>query len=125
MVFSRPMGAMRQFPRVVWGICAGTFLFRLSNCVPFFLVLYLTGAEYSPAQAGTTLSVYGAGTILSAVAGGYLADTLGRRWTIVLSLLSGAIMLFSLPQAHTFGLIVLLAAVAGFAGEFSRTASAA
>jgi MFS family permease len=57
--------------------------------------------------------------------GGYLADHLGRRKTIVLSMFCGAIAMLCLSQARSFTNIVLLSAVVGLAGESYRPASSA
>jgi MFS family permease len=57
--------------------------------------------------------------------GGQLADSIGRRKTIVLSMFSVTAAMLLLPHANSFPLIVLLTALAGFTGELYRPASSA
>jgi MFS family permease len=57
--------------------------------------------------------------------GGHLADTLGRRKTIVLSMFWGAASMLMLSQARSYPVILVLAAFAGLASEFYRPASSA
>ena len=49
-------------------------------------------------------------TLAASLLGGYLADRLGRRKTIVLSMFSGALVMLCLSQAHSLPVIVLLSA---------------
>jgi MFS family permease len=90
-----------------------------------FLAVYLTRVGYSSAQAGIALSAYGLGALVSAPVGGYLADRLGRRNTIALSMFLSAAAMLGLSQAHELALIVALAALAGFTSELYRPAAAA
>jgi MFS family permease len=90
-----------------------------------FLTLYLTGRGYSVKQAGLAVSAYGVGNLGASLLGGHLADKLGRRQTIVLSMFSGAAAMMLLSQARSFGLIVALVALTGLANEFYRPASQA
>jgi MFS family permease len=57
--------------------------------------------------------------------GGYLADVVGRRKTIVLSMFSGGIAMLLLSQARNLTTILPLAALVGLTGEFYRPASMA
>jgi MFS family permease len=113
------------FPRALWILYAGTFINRFGGFVSVFLILYLTSRGYTPTQAGIAASSYGAGSIVSSAVGGYCADRLGRRNTIMLSMFSSAAAMLVLSQASTFPLIVLLAGLAGLTTELYRPASSA
>src|SRR5256886_13476810 len=71
------------------------------------------------------VGAYAVGTVLSWGLGGHLADTFGRRKTIVLSMFSAAITMMLLSQARSLSAIILLTALTGLAGELYRPASSA
>src|SRR5262245_38404319 len=77
-------------PRTFWLLCAGMFVNRCGSFVLPFLSIYLTRSRgVSVATAGVVASLYGAGAMLASVAGGTLADHLGRRATMMASLALG------------------------------------
>jgi len=116
---------VREFPRPVWFLFLGMFLNRFGTFVVPFLALHITRLGYSARQAGLALGAFGAGHLLAAVIGGQLADSLGRRRTIMLSVVSGAFCMLLLSQAVAFGWLVTLAFLTGLVGEFYRPASSA
>lgn len=117
--------SLRALPRTAWVLFAGTFINRFGGFVVPFLTLYLTGQGYSVTAAGLAVSAYGAGNLFASLIGGHLADRLGRRETIVLSMFSAAVAMLLLSQAHALPLIVALTFVTGLASEAYRPASAA
>jgi MFS family permease len=104
---------------------AGSFVNRFGSFVTVFLVLYLVESGFSVAQAGLAASAYGAGALASAAVGGYLADRLGRRRTIALSMFGAAAAAMALSQARGLGSIIALTAVFGMLSELQRPASSA
>ncbi len=116
---------VRDLPRPVWVLCAGTFVNRFGSFVSVFLVLYLTASDYGPAQAGLAVAAYGAGSLVSALAGGYLADRLGRRNAIAISMFSAAGAALGLGAARGLLPIASLAALFGLASELYRPAASA
>jgi len=116
---------IRALPRPVWILCAGSFVNRFGSFVAVFLVLYLREKGYSIAEAGLVVSAYGAGNVLAAGVGGLVADRLGRRNAIAISMFSSAATLLALSQADGLALIVVLTALAGLTGEMYRPASSA
>jgi MFS family permease len=117
--------SLRKLPRPVWILFAGTFLNKFGAFVIPFLSLYMTGRGFSIAQAGVAMAAYGAGHFLACVIGGQLADSLGRRPTLVLSMFSTAGVMLTLSQARSFPLIVTLTLLAGLTGELYRPACSA
>jgi MFS family permease len=75
---------LRSFPRSVWVLLAGIFLNKFGTFVVPFLALYLTRQGFTTGDAGLAIGAYGLGRLCAAFIGGHLADTLGRRKTIVL-----------------------------------------
>jgi MFS family permease len=117
--------SVRALPRPVWLLYAGSFVNRFGSFVATFLVLYLVERGFSPAQAGIAVSAYGVGSLASALVGGWLADRLGRRGAIALSMFSAAAVALALSQAEQLVPIVLLTALFGMCTELYRPASAA
>ncbi len=116
---------IKALPPAAWVLFAGTFVNRLGSFVIVFLVLYLTREGYSVAQAGLAVSAYGVGSIAAATVGGVLADKLGRRYTIALSMFTAAATMLALSQAVGYALVVMLTGLVGFTAELYRPASAA
>lgn len=116
---------LRAFPPGVWFLFLGSFLNKFGTFVVPFLTLYMLPQGYTTGQVGVVLGAYGAGNLLSAAVGGQLADTLGRRKTIVLSMVLAAIGMMALSQASTFLWLTLLSGLVGFSGEMYRPAASA
>jgi MFS family permease len=116
---------LRSLPPVAWILFFGSFLNKFGSFVVPFLALYLTQKGYSLAQAGVAIGAYGVGNVIATVVGGHLADTIGRRKTIALSMFSGAAAMLMLSQARSFPVILAFSALAGLTGEFYRPASSA
>jgi MFS family permease len=113
-------------PAAFWYLWVGTLLNRLGSFVLPFLALYLTAQRaLTPTQAGLIVALYGAGGLAASFAGGVLADRIGRRATLVTSMLGGAACMVAVPLAP--GLPAMAAAVLalGFLGELYRPAVAA
>jgi len=116
---------LRALPRGVWILFVGTFLNKFGTFVLPFLAIYLTGMGFTSAQAGIAIGAYGVGTLAASLLGGYLADLIGRRKTIVVSMFSVAVVMLCLSQARSLPWIVIWAGLAGLTGELYRPASSA
>lgn len=119
------LASLKSLPRAAWILFAGTFLNKFGGFVVPFLTLYLTGRGYSVSQAGMAVSAYGLGNLGASLLGGHLADKIGRRKTILLSMFSGAAAMMLLSQAHELTWIIVLTALTGLTNEFYRPASQA
>jgi MFS family permease len=116
---------LRALPRGAWILFFGTFLNKFGTFVLPFLAIYMTRLGYTTAQAGLPIAAYGVGTLGACLIGGYLADRLGRRKTIVLSMFSAAVAMLCLSQARGLPAIIFFAGLAGLTGELYRPASSA
>jgi MFS family permease len=116
---------LRALPRGAWILFFGTFLNKFGTFVLPFLAIYMGSLGYSTAQAGLAMAAYGIGSLVASLLGGYLADRLGRRKTIVLSMFSAAVAMLCLSQARSLEMIVLWSGLAGLTGELYRPASSA
>jgi nitrate/nitrite transporter NarK len=81
---------LKALPKAAWILFAGTFINRFGTFVMPFLAIYLTRQGYGMAQAGAAVSAFGAGHVVASTVGGHLADRIGRRNTIAMSMFGGA-----------------------------------
>jgi len=114
---------LRTLPPAAWVLLGGTFINRFGTFVIPFLVFYLTRAGYSVTEAGLGVGAYGLGHVMASLLGGHLADRIGRRNTIVLSMFGSAAAMLALSQAKAFAAILVIACLAGTAAEMYRPAS--
>jgi len=112
-------------PRGAWILFFGTFLNKFGTFVIPFLAIYMTRLGFTAAQAGLAIAAYGVGTLGACLLGGHLADQIGRRKTIVISMFSGAVAMLCLSQAHSLASMILCSGAAGLTGELYRPASSA
>lgn len=117
--------SLAALPRPAWILFAGTFINRFGSFVVIFITLYMTRQGFSLSQAGLGLAAYGAGNLVSSALGGYLADRIGRRRTIVLSMFSAAATIILLAAARELYAIVLLAALTGLTADLYRAPASA
>lgn len=114
-----------SLPRPAWVLFGGTLVNRLGSFVLFFLILYVKQKGYSATMAGLALSTYGVGGVLASLAGGYLADRIGRRNTISISMFTTAAIMMALSRADGFIAIAALTALLGLSAELYRPAASA
>ncbi len=91
------MGMLAEYlslPRTVHILCLGTLINRAGTFVMLFLAIYLQERlQLGGLFATRAIGVFGLGTLLAALVGGHLADTIGRKTVILLSLFGGASVL--------------------------------
>jgi MFS family permease len=116
---------LQALPRGVWVLSFGMFLNRFGTFVIPILSLYMTRRGFAPVEAGLALGSYGIGNLFASVIGGHLADTFGRRRTIILSMFAGAATMLSLSQANTLPALIVVAMLTGFSAELYRPAASA
>lgn len=87
---SRIANVAGGLPRPFWVLWGGMFVNRAGGFVLPFMAIYLTQVRhYSMAQAGLVVALFGAGGTIAAPLGGFLADRVGRRFTMLLALTAG------------------------------------
>jgi len=112
-------------PAPAWFLTFGVFINRSGSFVILFLVLYLTRLGFPASHAGTAAAAYGVGELVAGILGGDMADRIGRRATIVSSMLVSSASLIVLSQLTTYEGIVATTFVVGLSSEMFRPASAA
>ena len=103
-------------PRAFWALLAGTFVTKAGSFVVPMLFIYLTQARgLSLAAAGTTVSLFGVGSLVGSLLGGILADRIGRRATMLASLVLSAVFMLALGAANTVWQLAPATLFLGFA----------
>src|SRR5678816_1266918 len=87
---------LRALPRPSWILLTGTFINRFGTFVWPFLTIYLTRSGYSLTAAGFAVSAFSIGALCGSTLGGWLADHIGRRNTIVLGTFGAALFFICL-----------------------------
>jgi MFS family permease len=124
---SGPLDPLRalyaRLPRTYWVLWLGLFINRAGTFVMPFLALYLTqGRGLSMATAGAIVSLYGLGATVASPLGGWLADHIGRRATMVGALSLGGLGMIALGFARDLAVIAPLTFVVSVLGESYRPA---
>ncbi len=116
----------RGLPQPFWILLAGTFVNRLGQMVTPFLALYLSGPrDLGPTTVGVVLACWGAGALASQPLGGFLADRVGRRATLVLGMVGTAVSFLLLAAVRDVALIGIAAGLSGLAVDTYRPAVSA
>jgi len=117
---------IRAMPSTAWVLFAGSFVNRLGTFVLPFITLYLTSERgYTAPQAGIAIAAYGLGGLLAQAVGGLIADRIGRRNTIAVSMFAAAGLTLLLYGASTLLAVYPLMFLLGVAAEMYRPASGA
>jgi len=116
---------LRSLPRAFWVLFAGTFINRFGTFVWPFLTIYLTRQGYSLRDAAWAISAVGGGALVGSFCGGWLADHIGRRNTIVIGTFGAAGSVMLLYLAHSLPAIITCSALVGLmSGTYHPAASA-
>lgn len=113
-------------PRPFWALLVGTFITKAGSFVMPLLFVYLTQARGLPLPlAGAITSLYGLGSLVGSLIGGVMADRLGRRFTMLTSLLVGAGFLLVLGVSRELGQLAVATFLTGLTADAYRPASQA
>lgn len=109
-------------PRAFWVLWAGQLINRLGGFLFLFLPLYLTKRGFTIADAGLVATFFGAGQLLAAPVGGWLADRLPRRAALLytLSVATFSLGVFSFITEPYW--LMRTAALFGFTADLYRPA---
>ena len=116
---------LRALPRTFWILFAGTFINRFGTFVWPFLTIYLTRQGHTLVATAWAVSAFGFGAFCGGLLGGWLADHLGRRNTIVLGTFSSAALFMLLYAASSLPAVIVCAALAGMANGMYHPAISA
>lgn len=123
---SRFAALTADLPSTYWFLWLGILINRLGSFVIPFLTLYLTNQRsVSVSQAALTVSLFGAGSFASQLIGGELADRLGRRPVLLMSLFVAPVAMLALGFVRSLPLIAFFTLVLGFFTDLYRPALSA
>lgn len=99
-------------------LLAGILLFHAGwyMLLPFFAILFTTRRNFSPTEVGLVLAAQSFTLLIGSLAGGTLADRLGRKTTLILGLVFRATGVGALGLAASVPSALAAVAVAGFGG---------
>lgn len=110
-----------KLPTQFWLLWWGNLINRTGDFVVPFLGYYLTSQlNWTPAQAAWVISAFGLGSFLAQFVSGFITDYLGRKFIMLLSFFSVAILLFAMVHVQNFALMWLMIVLLGLTGSMSR-----
>src|SRR5262249_57989128 len=113
-------------PRNYWILWTGALVNRLGGFVLPLLAFYLSGERGLPVeQVGFILTLFGAGSLCAGPVGGFLADRIGRRRTLIVALVLGALAMVHLAFARAPAHIAIATFLLGLLGDLYRPAVSA
>ncbi|MDI3282936.1 MFS transporter [Polyangium sp. 15x6] len=113
-------------PRAFWSLWAGMLVNRAGSFVVPLLFVYLTQQRgLDLPTAGLIASLFGAGSLAGTLLGGALSDRLGRRATMLLSLVASSAFMIGLGLAREIWQIASATVFLGFFADMFRPASQA
>ncbi|GAA4946842.1 MFS family permease [Nonomuraea thailandensis] len=111
-------------PRPFWALWGGTLVNRLGTMVMPFTGVYLTQSRgLSVAAAGLVMGVFGAGSLLSQLVAGVLADRIGRRATLSGGMVATAVFMLALGYSTSLPAILASMFALGLVIDVYRPAS--
>ena len=123
-MFLNPIPILARLPLVVRVLIAGTFVNKVGSfIVPFLTIVLRREFHLSEQQVGWLLLAYGTGSLTSVLVGGALTDRLGRRFTLLLSLVGSGIIAIVLGFADSIRTFVPLLVLFGFMADLYRPAA--
>jgi MFS family permease len=121
-----PLRILRTLPAPVRLLVAGTFVNKLGTfIIPYLTLVLRREFRLDDGQVGHLLLAYGAGSLVSILVGGFLTDHLGRRATLLLSLLGSGVLAIALGLVSTIRVFAPLLVLLGFIADLYRPAASA
>ncbi len=121
-----PLRIVGRFPRAVRLLLVGTLVNKLGTfIVPYLTLVLLRDFHMREGEAARLLFAYGAGSVVSILAGGVITDRFGRRRTLLVSLLGSGVLAVAMGVAPSADLFVPLLVAFGFIADLYRPAASA
>ena len=117
--------AIGGLPPDFWILWSGILVNRIGAMAFPFLSFFLASKGFSGSVAALAVSCWGIGGLTATFFGGWSADRLGRKPTLLAGLLLSAMAMLAMPWGNSVLLIDLCAFMAGFAFDFQRPAVSA
>jgi MFS family permease len=125
-VIPYPIRILRGLPAPVRLLVLGTFVNKLGSfIIPYLTLVLRTEFQLEDAKVARLLLAYGAGSVVSILAGGFLTDRLGRRLTLLLSLFGSGAIAVALGLVSSIAVFAPLLVLLGFVADLYRPAASA
>lgn len=112
-----------SLPRAFWVLLGGSLIARVGGFVIPFLTIYVGHVRgYGEVAAGLVMASWGIGGALAGVLGGVLSDRVGRRSTMIVSLLGGGATTMLLGLVEQLWLLCATAFLVGLVSLMVRPA---
>jgi MFS family permease len=119
-----PWSGLKGLPHDMWALFVTTLINRSGTMVIPFLTLYLVqDIGVTPAEAGTSLLVYGAGALFTSPLMGRLADKLGALRVMKYSLFGTGIMFLIYSLSSNYFVILIFSFFLSMISEAFRPAN--
>lgn len=119
------MRTLREVPRTVWLLAAGTFVNMVVSVGFVYLFLYLTGPRgLGVGEAGLLSGAGGVGLVAGNFTGGWYGDRLGHRRVLLASAATSGLLLAAVPVLPTTALFLTLP-LCEYASGVQRAANSA
>jgi predicted MFS family arabinose efflux permease len=113
------------FPADFWILWSGILVNRIGGLAFPFLSLFLISRGVPQNVAAAAVSCWGIGGLSAAFFGGWSADRIGRKFTLLTGLILSVVTMFTISWFKPLFLIFACAFLAGFAYDFQRPAVSA
>lgn len=105
---------LTTYERPVYVLIVGQFLNKFGAFVFPFFALFLQTRAFSKGEIAIVLAAISGGGLIAPLVAGYLSDSIGRRNTLVLSLVSSAVTLVAMYFCKSLESLVIMSAIHGF-----------
>ena len=114
----------REFPATFWTLIAASFVDRLGGALlmPFFALYITSRFGVDLIGVGLLFALFAIAHGLGSIAGGLLADKVGRRLMIIVGLVASGLTSLGMGLAGSLPLFYVLSFLAGFAGSLAGPA---
>jgi predicted MFS family arabinose efflux permease len=113
------------FPADFWILWSGILVNRIGGLAFPFLSFFLISRGVPQNVAAAAVSCWGIGGLSAAFFGGWSADRIGRKFTLLTGLILSVVTMFTISWFEPLFLIFACAFLAGFAYDFQRPAVSA
>ena len=125
-MLENPLRLLARLPPSVRLLLTGTLINKAGTfIVPYLTIVLLRDFHLTETEAAELLFAYGAGSIVSILAGGFLTDRMGRRVTLLVSLFGSGVMAVGMGFATSARVFVPLLVLFGFVADLYRPAASA
>jgi predicted MFS family arabinose efflux permease len=113
------------FPADFWVLWSGILVNRIGALAFPFLSFFLISRGVPQNVAAAAVSCWGIGGLSATFLGGWSADRIGRKFTLLTGLSVSALAMFAIPWCQPLFLVYACAFLIGFAFDFQRPAVSA